>query len=55
MQRVLWRVAVYKRFWWGNLREREDLEDPGRWEDDIKMDIQEVELWGYRLDRAGLG
>jgi len=25
--------------WWGNLRERDQL---GRWEDNIKMDLQEV-------------
>jgi len=30
-------------FWWGNLRERDYLEDPGvRWEDNIKMDFQEM-------------
>jgi hypothetical protein len=38
---------VYTGFWWGNLRERDHLEDPRlRWEDNIKMDLQEVELWG---------
>ena len=26
-----------------------------RWEDNIKMDLQEVECWGYRLDGAGSG
>ena len=32
------------RFWWGNLRERDHLERPRRrWEDNIKLDIQEVE------------
>jgi hypothetical protein len=25
------------------------------WEDNIKMDLQEVGCWGYGLDRAGLG
>ena len=31
------------RLWWGNLRERDHLEDPGfRWEDNIKMHLQEV-------------
>jgi len=24
-----------------------------RWEDNIKMDLQEVRSWGYGLDRAG--
>jgi hypothetical protein len=26
-----------------------------RWEDNVKMDPQEVGMWGYGLDRAGLG
>jgi len=26
-----------------------------RWEDNIKMDLQEVGCWGYGLDRAGSG
>ena len=26
-----------------------------RWEDNIKMDLQEVICWGYGLDRAGAG
>ena len=31
------------RFWWGNLRERELLGRPRRrWEDNIKMDLEEV-------------
>ena len=30
-------------FWWGNLRVRDHLGDPRlRWEDNIKMDLQEV-------------
>jgi hypothetical protein len=34
---------VHTRLWWGNLRAREHLEDTGRrWEDNIKMDLQEV-------------
>jgi len=37
---------VHTGFWWENLRERDHLEDPGMmWEDNIKMDIQEVG-WG---------
>jgi hypothetical protein len=32
-------------FWWGNVRERDHLENPGiRWEDSIKKDIHEVGL-----------
>jgi len=35
------------RFWWGNLREKGSLERPRRrWEDTIKMDLQEVEHGG---------
>jgi hypothetical protein len=40
---MLWgRGKVYTEFWWGNLR-RDHLEDPWRrWEDYMKMDLQEV-------------
>jgi hypothetical protein len=34
---------VFTRFWWGNLRERDHFGRPRhRWEDNIKMDLQEV-------------
>ena len=33
-------------FWWGNLRERDNLGDRRRWEDNIKMDHQEVGCGG---------
>jgi len=34
---------AYTGFWWGNLKEREPLGRPRRrWEDNIKMDFQEV-------------
>ena len=33
---------AYTVFWWGNLSERDHLEDRRRWEDSIKMDLQEV-------------
>ena len=40
------RVEVYTGFWLGNLRDRDHFENPGvRWEDNIRIDIQEVE-WG---------
>jgi hypothetical protein len=36
---------VYTGCFWGNLRERDHLEDSRRWEDNIKMDLQEMG-WG---------
>jgi len=40
------RGEVRTEFWWGSLRERDHLEDPGiDWEDNIKMYLQEVG-WG---------
>jgi hypothetical protein len=37
---------VHTRFWCGDLREEDHLKDPGdRWDDNIKMDLQEVG-WG---------
>jgi hypothetical protein len=36
-------------FWWGNLKERDHLEDLRIAEDDIKTDLQEVG-WGVKLD-----
>ena len=39
--------SLYRIIWWGNLREREHLEDPRlRWEDNIKIDLQEEECEG---------
>jgi hypothetical protein len=47
MWHIQGRGEVCTGFWWGNLRERDHLEDPRlRWEDNIKMDLQEVEFWG---------
>ena len=38
---------MYRGFWWGNLRERDHLEDPGvDGGDNIKMDLQEVGCGG---------
>jgi hypothetical protein len=43
----LGRREVYRGLWWGNLREKDNLEDPGVDERiNIKMDLQEVELQG---------
>jgi hypothetical protein len=41
------RGEAYTGFWWGNLKEGDHLRDPGvRWEDNIKMDLQEVGCGG---------
>jgi hypothetical protein len=35
------------RFWWGQLRGKRPLERSGRgWENDIKMEFQEIGSWG---------
>jgi hypothetical protein len=33
---------MHRGFWWGDLREGDHLGDRRRWEDNIKMDLQEV-------------
>ena len=50
------RGEVYTVFWWGNLRERGHLGDPGidgriilRWI------FRKWDVWGYGLHRAGSG
>jgi hypothetical protein len=41
------RRKAYTGFWWVNLSERDHLGDPRRrWEDNIKMDLQEVGCGG---------
>jgi hypothetical protein len=41
------RVKMYTGIWWGKVRERDHLKDPGvEWEDNIKMDLQAVECGG---------
>jgi hypothetical protein len=38
------RGEAYTGFWWGHLRGKRPVRRPGsRWEDNIKMDLQEVE------------
>jgi hypothetical protein len=40
----------------GKPEERGPLERPRRrWEDNIKMDLREIELRGYRLNQSGSG
>ena len=48
------RIDVY-RFWWGNLKERDHLGDPGMDGKIILRWISGSGMWGYGLDRAGLG
>jgi hypothetical protein len=41
------RLEAYRGLWWGNLRERDHLKDPGIGrEDNIKMDFQAVGFGG---------
>jgi len=42
--RMGWRGEVHTGFWWGNLRERDHLEDLCRWQD-VKISLREVG-WG---------
>jgi hypothetical protein len=44
------RGEAYTGFWWGNLRERDHLEDAGIDEDNIKMDLQATGCGGDGLD-----
>ena len=47
MQRVRGRGEAYTGFWWGNLKGKRPLGRPRRrWEDNIKMDLQEVGYGG---------
>jgi hypothetical protein len=40
-------ISVYAGVWWGNLRERDHLEDPG-------LDGSSGSaMWGHGMDRAG--
>jgi hypothetical protein len=36
------KTEVHTGFWWGDLREGDHFGDQGGWEDNIKMDLQEV-------------
>jgi hypothetical protein len=45
-------------FWWGSLKERDQWGDSGSWDDNIKMDLEEVGCgavdWiGLAQDRDG--
>jgi hypothetical protein len=47
-------VEVYTGFWWGNLVGKRPLERPRRkWEDNIKIDLQEGGCGGMNLIDMG--
>jgi hypothetical protein len=49
------RGEAYRRFWWGNLRERDQLGDPGvDWSTLLRWIFRKWDV-GYGLDRAGSG
>ena len=55
MARVVERRGVYKDFV-GKPEGKRPLGRPRRrWENNIKMDLQEVGMWGHGLDRSGSG
>jgi len=48
-----WRAEMYTGFWWGNLRERDHLEDQGI---DVRIILRWVfrnGMWRHRMDRCG--
>ena len=47
--------AVYTGFWWGNVRERDHLEDPGVVERILRWTFKKWGMLGCRLDRSGSG
>ena len=44
---------MYSRFWWGSLRARDNLEDPGV--DGRTVGSSGSGIWGHGLDRSGSG
>jgi len=47
--------GAYTGFWWGNLRERDHLENPGV---DVRIKLRWIfrkGMWGHGLDHAGSG
>ena len=49
------RLEVYTGFWWGNLRERDNLEDPGIDGTIILNGSSGSWMWGRVLDRCVSG
>jgi len=49
------RRKVYTGFWWGNLRDRDHLKDPGvNWRIIVRWIFRKWDV-GYGLDRSGSG
>jgi hypothetical protein len=49
------RGEAYTGFWWGTLRKAPLGRHRRRWEDNIKMDLQEVGCGEFGLDQTGSG
>ena len=47
MQRVRWRGEAYTGFWWGNLRGRKHLEEPG-------IDGKIILIWIFKKWNVGV-
>jgi len=45
-----WRGEVYTGFWWGNMRVRDHLEEPGV---NGRIILRWMGFGGHRLDRSG--
>jgi hypothetical protein len=44
---------VYKEFWWGNLREKDHVFDPGTDRIILRWIFRKWDVGGYGLDQAG--
>ena len=58
MARMGKRAGTY-RFWWGNMRERDNFKDGRRWKDNIKMNLKQynwvalTELIWFGIETGG--
>ena len=48
-------IGIYRVLVWKPEGKRPLGRHRRRWEDNIKMDLQKVECWGYGLDKSGSG